>query len=98
MERRNSLVYDSNQVEVELFTGKHLCKYENGQKKSEGVKKEGKFFTGLYTEWSDQGVKVLEGAYEQWGKHGIWRGYDDFGNKVFEEYYQNGDIIRSTTF
>ena len=81
-----------------LEDGLWVAWYENGQKKSEGVKKEGKFFTGLYTEWSDQGVKVLEGAYEQWGKHGIWRGYDDFGNKVFEEYYQNGDIIRSITF
>ena len=81
-----------------LEDGLWVAWYENGQKKSEGIKKKGKLFTGSYKEWSDRGVTILEGMYKEWGKHGIWNGYDDYGNKIFEEHYQNGDIIKSITF
>ena len=39
-QERNGLVYLPNQEEP--FTGKNLCKYENGQKKIEGNYKDGK--------------------------------------------------------
>ena len=63
-----------------------------------GVFKEGKLYDGVYTEWNEKGIITLQGDYKEWGKEGIWRGYDDYGYKIFEELYQNGELIETKLF
>ena len=58
---RNGLVYLPNQEEP--FTGKNLCKYENGQKKVEGSYKDGKA-DGKWTKWYEDGQKLNERNYK----------------------------------
>ena len=60
-QNRNGLVYLPNQEEP--FTGKNLCKYENGQKKVEGKLKDGKE-DGKWTEWYENGQKKIEENYK----------------------------------
>jgi len=45
------------------FTGKNLCKYENGQKKSEGKFKDGKK-DGKQTSWNENGQIEAEAIYK----------------------------------
>jgi len=45
------------------FTGKNLCKYENGLKKSEGNFKDGKK-DGMRTSWNENGQKEAEAMYK----------------------------------
>ena len=45
------------------FTGKNLCKYENGQKKSEGNFKDGKE-DGKVTKWHENGQIEVEAIYK----------------------------------
>ena len=58
---RNGLIYLPNQEEP--FTGKNLCKYENGQKKIEGNYKDGKK-DGKWTEWYENGQIKSERNYK----------------------------------
>ncbi len=59
-QERNGLVYLPNQEEP--FTGKNLCKYENGQNKVEGNYKDGKL-DGKWTFWYENGQKQSEVNY-----------------------------------
>ena len=68
-QNRNGLVYLPNQQEP--FTGNNLCKYENGQKKSEGKFKDGKK-EGKWTEWYGNGQIWSEGNYKDGKKDGKW--------------------------
>ena len=52
----------------------------------------------MYTEWNDKGEIILQGNYKDWGKEGSWRGYYDNGNKKFEEFYQNGALMKTRSF
>ena len=58
---RNGLVYLLNQEEP--FTGKNICKYENGQKSEEGNYLDGKR-DGKWTWWYENGQKWLEANYK----------------------------------
>ena len=56
-QERDGIIYLPN--ETKPFTGKNLCKYENGQKKSEGNFKDGKK-DGKRTSWNENGQKEVE--------------------------------------
>ena len=58
---RNGIVYLPNQTDC--FTGKNLCVYKNGQKKSEGGHKYGKR-DGKWTEWYVNGQLKSEQNYK----------------------------------
>ena len=75
---RNGLVYLPNQEEP--FTGKNLCKYENGQIESEKNYKDGKL-DGKLTTWYSDGLKSLEGNYKDGKEDGKWT-----------DWYENGQI------
>jgi antitoxin component YwqK of YwqJK toxin-antitoxin module len=60
-QERNGLVYLPNQEEP--FTGKNLCKYENGQNKVKGNYKDGKP-DGKWTWWYENGQKKEESNYK----------------------------------
>ena len=68
------------------FTGKHLCKYGNGQVREEATFKDGKL-DGKWTWWYENGQKKSEiyykdGKYD--GKVTLW--------------YENGQIFLEATF
>ena len=73
---RNGLVYLPDQEEP--FTGKNICKYENGQKSEEGNYLDGKR-DGKWTWWYENGQKWLEANYKdgkmrrrsEWNENGI---------------------------
>jgi uncharacterized protein YceK len=73
---RNGLVYLPNQEEP--FTGKNICKYENGQKSEEGNYLDGKR-DGKWTWWYENGQKWVEANYKdgkmrrrtEWNENGI---------------------------
>ena len=60
-QNRNGLVYLPNQEEP--FTGKNLCKYENGQIREQGNYKDGKQ-DGKWTAWYENGQKLSERNYK----------------------------------
>ena len=96
--RSDGTKYWEGNYKIGLEDGSWTCLHGNGQKKSEGVFKEGKLYDGVYTEWNEKGIITLQGDYKEWGKEGIWRGYDDYGYKIFEELYQNGELIKTKLF
>ena len=61
------------------FTGKNLCKYENGQKKSEGNFKDGKK-DGVWTTYDTDGSISEKGSYKDDKKDGVWTTYDTDGS------------------
>ena len=63
------------------FTGKNLCKYENGQKKSEGNFKDGKR-DGVYNSWYKNGQIKSETAYKDGKTHGKWIRWHGNGQKL----------------
>ena len=73
---RNGLVYLPDQEEP--FTGKNICKYENGQKSEEGNYLNGKR-DGKWTWWYENGQKWVEANYKdgkmlrrtEWNENGI---------------------------
>ena len=65
------------------YTGKYLCKYDNGLKEREGRYKNGKL-DGKWNVWYENGQKWYEGNYKD-------------GTLVGETkylYYENGQILR----
>ena len=87
-QERNGLVYLPNQQEP--FTGKNLCKYENGQIKSEGKFKDGKE-DGKWTAWHSNGQKLKESNYKDGKKDGKWTWWSLFtGKKTSEENWKDG--------
>ena len=69
---RDGVIYLPNKTKP--FSGKNLCKYENGQKMSDGNYKDGKI-DGKSTEWHENGQKSSElnekdGKYTQWYENG----------------------------
>ena len=81
---RNNIVYLPN--ETKPFTGNNLCKYENGQIKSEGNYKDGKP-DGKVIDWYENGQIEAEGNYKDGkldGKATYW--------------HENGKIKGKVTF
>ena len=62
------------------YSGQVFSLYEDGEKKSEGTIKEGKW-DGLLTEWYENGQKKQEGTYKE-GQQDVFRTYwDNDGSK-----------------
>jgi antitoxin component YwqK of YwqJK toxin-antitoxin module len=78
-QERNGLVYLPNQEEP--FTGKNLCKYENGQKKVEGHYKDGKE-DGKWTWWYENGQIQSEANWKD-GKIDEWTRWNENGIPVW---------------
>ena len=81
---RNNIIYLPN--ETKPFTGNNLCKYENGQIKSEGNYKDGKP-DGKVIDWYENGQIEAEGNYKDGkldGKATYW--------------HENGKIKGKVTF
>ena len=89
---RNGLVYLPNQEEP--FTGKNLCKYENGQKKSEGKIKDGKE-DGKWTYLYENGQIKSEENYKDGKPDGKWNVYYPSGQKYYQQNYKDGELINS---
>ena len=86
---KDGLVFLKNRSQP--FTGKNLCKYENGQIRQEGSFKDGKD-VGKWTDWYENGQKSEEfdysvGTYTQWHDNGQMM--SDGSN----EWYDNGQIM-----
>jgi len=88
---RNGLVYLPNQEEP--FTGKNICKYENGQKSEEGNYLDGKA-VGKWTEWYANGQISSEGSYKDGKEEGKWTWWYENGQKWLEANYKDGKMRR----
>ena len=86
-QERNGLVYLPNQQEP--FTGKNLCKYENGQKKVEGNYKDG-YQDGKWTEWYENGQITTEGKFKDDKIDGKWTEWDEDGQNMQEGHFKDG--------
>jgi antitoxin component YwqK of YwqJK toxin-antitoxin module len=79
---RDGLIYLPNKTKP--FSGKNLCKYENGQSKSKGKIKDGRK-NDVWTEWEENGQIKLERTY-------------NFDQIFREKNYQNGIEVNDTSF
>jgi hypothetical protein len=79
---RDDVIYLPNKTKP--FSGKNLCKYENGQNKSKGKIKKGKK-NEIWTEWEENGQIKLEITY-------------NLGQIEREKNYQNDKEINNTSF
>ena len=73
------------------YSGKYLCKYDNGQKEKEGRYKDGRLF-GKWTVWHETGQKESEANYKNGkldGKSTWWNKKDQ---KVKQKNYKNGKL------
>ncbi len=73
------------------FTGKNLCKYENGLKKSEGNFKDGKK-DGKYTYWWLNGQITVSNMKDNKrdGKSTKW---DENGQIITDRNYKDGECV-----
>ena len=77
--------------ETDPYTGKYLCKYNNGQKEKEGRYKDGKL-DGKWNVWYENGQKWYEGNYKDGKKDGKWTWWNKNGQKVRQKNYKNGKL------
>jgi len=84
---RSGIAYLPNQTEG--FTGKNLCVYRNGQKKSEGNYKDGKR-NGKWTWWYENGQMEFEINYKDGEVDGKWTDWFENGQKQLEGNYKDG--------
>ena len=75
------------------YSGKYLCKYDNGQKEKEGGYKDGKLI-GKWTVWYESGEKKLEANYKNGKLDGKLIEWFQFNGEIKrEENYKNGKIL-----
>ena len=79
---RDGVIYLPNKTKP--FSGKNLCKYENGQNKTKKKIKDGKK-NELWTEWEKNGQLKLERTYDK-------------GKLDTEKKYQNGELDRTSKY
>ena len=78
--------------EADPYTGKYLCKYDNGQKEKEGSYKDGKL-DGKWTWWNKKGQKVRLKNYKNGKLDGKLIEWFQFNGEIKrEENYKNGKI------
>ena len=77
--------------ETNPYTGKYLCKYDNGQKEKEGEYKNGKL-DGKLTVWHENDQKWYVGNYKDGMKDGKWTWWNKNGQKVRQKNYKNGKL------
>ena len=73
------------------YTGKYLCKYDNGQKEKEGGYKDGRL-TGKWTFWYESGQKESEANYKNGQLEGKSTLLNKKGQKVKQKNYKNGKL------
>ena len=73
------------------YSGKYLCKYNNGQKEKEGKYKDGKK-DGKWTVWYENGKKWYEGNYKDGKRDGKWTWRNKNGQKVRQKNYKDGKL------
>ena len=83
--------------ETKPFTGKNLCKYENGQKYSEANFKDGKA-DGKLIWWYENGQQRGEGNYKDDKLHGKFSLWNENGQLIFETTYEDGECISVDCF
>jgi antitoxin component YwqK of YwqJK toxin-antitoxin module len=82
--------------ETKPFTGKNLCKYENGQIMLEVNYKDGKK-DALETWWYEHGQKQSEGNYKEGKVDGKFTAWCENGEIMIEVYYRDGKEASSST-
>ena len=78
--------------ETNPYTGKYLCKYDNGLKERQGIYKDGRMI-GKWVVWYENGQKWYEGNFKDGNKDGkiiVW--YEN-GQIKFESNYKDGECI-----
>tara|TARA_B100001079_G_scaffold259484_1_gene258690 strand:+ start:16 stop:459 length:444 start_codon:yes stop_codon:yes gene_type:complete len=73
------------------YTGRYLCKFEDGQKEKEGRYKAGRLI-GKWTVWYNNGQKWNEGNYKDGKRVGKWTWWSKKGLKVKQKNYKNGKL------
>ena len=92
---RDGVIYLPNKTKP--FTGKNLCKYENGQNKSKGKIKDGKH-DGKSTSWYENGQIKGEANYKddkKDGKETLW--YEN-GQIEAEGNWKDGELDGKSTW
>ena len=89
-QERDGIIYLPN--EIQPFTGKHLCKYENGQIEIEASYKDGKV-DGKVTSWHENGQIEIEANYKDGKANGKFIGWYENGQIKSEKYYKDGECI-----
>ena len=105
---RNGIIYLPN--ETKPFTGNNLCKYENGQIKSEGNYKDGKP-DGKVTGWFENGQiqtvlnlkdGKLDGKVIDWYENGQIEAEENYKDGKLDGkatyWHENGPIEREATY
>ena len=77
--------------ETDPYTGKYLCKYNNGQKEREGRYKDGRLI-GQWTFWYENGQTKNEINYKNGKLDGKWTLWNKNGQKVKQKNYKNGKL------
>ena len=77
--------------ETNPYSGRYLCKYDNGQKEQEGRYKDGRL-TGKWTIWYESGQKESEVNYKNGQKDGKSTWWNKKGQKVKQKNYKNGKL------
>ena len=77
--------------EIDPYTGKYLCKYDNGLNEREGRYKDG-ILDGKWTIWYDNGQKGSEGNYKNGKLDGKWTWWNKKGQKIKQKNYKNGKL------
>ena len=79
--------------EADTYTGKYLCKHNNGQKEKEGNYKDGQL-DGKWTWWNKNGQKVRQKNYKNGKLDGKLIEWFQFNGEIKrEENYKNGKIL-----
>jgi len=87
---RDNIIYLPNKTKP--FSGKNLCKHENGQKKSKVKVKDGKK-DGKWTSWYDNGQINEEGNFKDDKGDGKWTVWDLNGQIRLELNFKDGKCI-----
>ena len=77
--------------ETNPYTGKYLCKYENGQKEREGRYKDGRLI-GKWNIWYESGEIESEANYKNGKLDGKSTWWNKKGQKVRQKNYKNGKL------
>ena len=77
--------------DTDPYTGRYLCKYDNGQKEKEGRYKDGRL-TGKWTFWYETGQKESEVNYKNGKLDGKSTWWNKKGQKVRQKNYKNGKL------
>ena len=77
--------------DINPYTGKYLCNYDNGQKEKEGNYEDGKL-NGKWTIWYESGQKESEVNYKNGKLDGKSTWWNKNGQTVRQKNYKNGKL------